>query len=330
MGLTNAQYDRIIRMYDQRQYRRQDLARERYDELCRTIPGYKDIHGDLARLGVQAAKAVLADDSDLADKYRKEMDHLRKKRRQLLAQSGYSEDYEQPPCECADCQDTGFVDGKKCHCFRKAAVELLYEEARLTPAMEQAEFNGFSLDYYSRTHRDERGHSPADYAARAKKLCMEFASSFGAPEQAAGLFLYGDVGVGKTFLTACIAKELIRREFFVLYFSAVRFFDTMADGTFRKDRGDADRLYDSILQCDLLIIDDLGTELSNQFTATQLFSCINERLLADRPVIISTNLSLDAIKDLYTERIFSRITSRYTLIPMQGEDIRLKKRFERR
>lgn len=330
MGLTNAQYDRILRMYDQRQYRRQDLARERYDELCRHIPGYKDIHGELARLGVQAAKAVLADDSDLADSFRKEMDHLRKKRRQLLAQSGYPKDYEQPPCECADCQDTGFVDGKKCHCFRKAAVELLYEEARLTPAMEQAEFAGFSLDYYSRTHRDERGHSPADYAARAKKLCMEFVSSFGTQEQAAGLFLYGDVGVGKTFLTACIAKELIRREFFVLYFSAVRFFDTMADGTFRKDRGDADRLYDSILQCNLLIIDDLGTELSNQFTATQLFSCINERLLADRPVIISTNLSLDAIKDLYTERIFSRITSRYTLIPMQGEDIRLKKRFERK
>lgn len=317
-----------MRMYDQKQFHHQDVARKRYERLCLEVEGFEKLNAEIARISVLAARALLNDDDKLAASYKKQAEQVQAEKESLLKKAGFDPDYEQPPYECGDCRDTGFVDGKKCHCFRKAAVDLLYREAQMTPGMEDADFSRFSLDYYDRTRKDDRGHCAADYAARAGQICRQFTEVFNTPDQIPGLLLYGDVGVGKTFLTACVAKELIAREYFVLYFSAVRFFDTMADGTFGRGDGIKGTLYEYISRCDLLIVDDLGTELSNNFTATQLFSCINERLLAKKPVIISTNLSLDSLKNLYTERTFSRITSSYTLLPIYGEDIRLKKRFE--
>lgn len=331
MGLTNSQYAGIMREYDQKQYRHRDLVTQRRDEICQRIPEYESVQEDIARLSIDAARALLENNAAKSKKLRSEAQKLIRKKARLLKKAGLPKDYEEPPFSCPDCRDTGFIGGQKCHCFTRAAVELLYREARLAPDMEQADFSLFSTDYYSPSVTDSRGISAVEYATRALDICRSFAKHFKEPgytQDQAGLLLYGDVGVGKTFLTACIAKELIRREYFVLYFSAVQFFDTMANGAFKRDGTPIDPLYGYISECDLLIIDDLGTELANNFTASQLFSCINERLLAEKPVIISTNLSLETIKTLYTERTFSRITSCYTLLPMIGEDIRLKKRFE--
>ena len=140
----------------------------------------------------------------------------------------------------------------------------------------------------------------------------------------------GDVGVGKTFLSNCIAKDLIEAGFSVLYFSAPTLFNTLAQGTFDKNDADAKNMYEYIFDCDLLIIDDLGTELTNTFIASQLFTCVNERLLSKRSTLISTNLSLDTLADLYTERSFSRITSNYIMLKLIGDDIRIKKKLTNR
>lgn len=158
----------------------------------------------------------------------------------------------------------------------------------------------------------------------ALKLCHHFADTFGTEFN--NLFLYGDVGVGKTFLSNCIAKELMDREYSVLYFSSSKFFSILAKNTFDKNNIDAQNMYEYIFDCDLLIVDDLGTEFTNSFVASQFFTCINERLLSRKSTIISTNLSLDTLADLYTERSFSRITSNYTMVKLIGDDIRIKKK----
>ena len=137
--------------------------------------------------------------------------------------------------------------------------------------------------------------------------------------------IYGDTGVGKTFLTHCIAKELLDRSFFVLYFTSFDLFDLLSKNTFQKDRQSAD-MASFIYDCDLLIIDDLGTELTNSFVSSQLFCCINERIMNKKATIISTNLTMEDFLDTYSERTFSRVSSNYTMIKLIGNDIRIQKR----
>ena len=139
------------------------------------------------------------------------------------------------------------------------------------------------------------------------------------------ILLYGDTGVGKTFLSHCVAKELIERSFAVIYFTASQLFDIFAKKQFEKD-ADVKLDYDHIYDCDLLIIDDLGTEFTNSFTSSQLFICLNERILRRKSTLISTNLSLDDIRKLYSERVFSRISSSYTVLRLIGDDIRIQKK----
>ena len=138
--------------------------------------------------------------------------------------------------------------------------------------------------------------------------------------------IYGNAGVGKTFLSNCIAGELLNRGKGVIYLTAYQFFDQLADYTFRRGANNAQTL-PAFLHCDLLIIDDLGTELNNSYINSQLFLCINEGILNKKSTIISTNLSLEQINRSYTERVFSRIIQSYTLLHIYGEDIRIKKTF---
>ena len=160
------------------------------------------------------------------------------------------------------------------------------------------------------------------------RICHRFIDTFGTQFQ--NLFFYGSVGVGKTYLSTCIAREIMDREFSVLYFSAPQLFSALSQSKFDRADVDAKNMNDYIFNCDLLIIDDLGSEYTNAFIAAQFFSCINERLLHRKSTIISTNLSLESIADLYTERSFSRITSSYTLLKIIGDDIRIKKKLKNR
>ena len=158
----------------------------------------------------------------------------------------------------------------------------------------------------------------------ALKVCHEFVDTFSAEFR--NILLYGDTGVGKTFLSHCIAKELIDTSFSVVYFTAASLFDLFAQNTFGSwDSHDMDA-QEHIYDCDLLIIDDLGTELPNSFTVSQLFICLNERILRRKPTIISTNLALDDIQSIYSERTFSRISSNYTILRLTGDDIRIQKK----
>lgn len=201
----------------------------------------------------------------------------------------------------------------------------MYGQSNLQEILEKENFDHFSFDYYSdKIKNDATGLSAKETAQAAFSKAKYFIAQFDTEFQ--NLFLYGDTGVGKTFLSHCIAKELLDSAHSVFYFSSFDLFDLFAQKTFTKNIS-AEEIDNYIFNCDLLIIDDLGTEMTNTFVSSQLFLCINERLMHKKSTIISTNLTLENFSDTYSERTFSRIASNFDMIKLIGKDIRIQKLF---
>ena len=225
---------------------------------------------------------------------------------------------------CPDCQDTGYIGRQKCHCFRQAEIDLLYHQSNLRQVLERENFSHFLEDYYPEDMIDPgTGLSSRRLAQTALAEAHRFIEDFSQTHP--NLFLYGSTGTGKTFLTNCIAKELLERSFSVLYFSSGQLFDRFSRHSFSSEKEDDDFRY-HVFDCDLLIIDDLGTEMVNAFVSSQLFLLINERLMRRKSTVISTNLTPENFLNTYSERIFSRISSSYQILKLFGDDIRLRKK----
>ena len=174
-------------------------------------------------------------------------------------------------------------------------------------------------------HNPTTGLSSFDTMQNAVKECRRFIDSFDL--SFSNLFFYGDTGVGKTFLSNCVAKELLDTGHSVIYFTAFQLFEIFEKNTFHKTSDeDIIAAHQNIFECDLLIIDDLGTEMLNSFTTSQLFLCLNERILRKKSTIISTNLPLVQVAETYSELIFSRISSHYIILKLFGDDIRIQKK----
>lgn len=325
MALSNSQYDLLMRTYEQRQLDNARHLRQRRQEAYRRLPALQEIEAEISSVSITRARNLLEGDEHALDSAREDLSRLFARKRELLASAGLPDDYLEPHYTCPDCQDTGYIGTEKCHCFKKAIIDLLYEQSNLQGILQTENFSTFQLEYYSSNHIDPlTGRSSLEAIQTALKVCHEFVDTFSSEFRS--LLLYGDTGVGKTFLSHCIAKELIDQAVSVIYFSAVQLFDYFAKNTFGSKReGDSD-IFTHIYECDLLIIDDLGTELANAFTTSQLFACINERILRRKSTIISTNLALEDIKSIYSERIFSRLSSAYTMLRLTGDDIRIQKK----
>lgn len=328
MAINNAQYDAIFRNYEQKQVYNRDLLDKRRKNVYNLIPELEKLHNSISFLSVSQARKLLNGDDNALTDLKKEMKRLTDRKTELLISAGFPADYLEPIYECADCKDTGYIGNKKCHCFQKAIIDLLYTQSNLQEILKRENFDTFSFAYYSDNHIDPvTGRSSLANMKNAHLIAHEFVDTF--TDEFHNLFLYGDTGVGKTFLSNCIAKELIDRAFSVIYLTSFELFDTLAKSKFEKDNA-AEMMCEHIFDCDLLIIDDLGTELANSFTVSQLFLCLNERLLRRKSTIISTNLSLESLVDIYSERTFSRITSNYTMLKLTGDDIRIKKKLMNR
>ena len=331
MGLNNSQYRSIMRTYEQKQLKSHDILNARYEEVYQKSPEFRSLDESISILSVQYGKHLLNGDEGAVSSLKEELAILRESKQELLKSCGFPADYLEPVYECADCKDTGYIGSQKCHCFKKAVCDLLYEQSNLKEILQHENFDHFQLDYYPLNYLDPksgRSNPVREMMTETLAVCKNFVRNFADDFQ--NLFLYGDVGIGKTFLSNCIARDLIEKGFSVIYFSSSMFFNTLAQSTFDKSNPDAKDIQEYILDCDLLIIDDLGTEFTNNFIISQFFTCINERLLNKKSTVISTNLSLDALADLYTERVFSRITSNYTMLKLIGDDIRIKKKLRNR
>lgn len=324
MSLNNSQYDEIFREYDAKQLRNQHVLEARVKEAYSRIPRLKEIDDAIASCSVAQARRLLDGDKGAIDSLKEQIAAYRMERESLLQEHGFPSNYFEPVYTCPDCKDTGYIGAKRCHCFEQAAIDLVYTQSNLKEVLANENFSTFSFDYYSSEDiNPATGLSSLDTAKDAVRKCRDFIAHFG--DSFSNLYFYGDTGIGKTFLSNCVAKELMDQGYSVIYFTAFQLFDILSKGVFKKDE-DAIAAHQNIFECDLLIIDDLGTELTNSFTTSQLFLCLNERILRKKSTIISTNLGMNQLADIYSERVLSRISSNYTLIKLFGADIRILKR----
>ena len=327
MALQNFQYDIIMREYSRRQSQVQHVLEEHRREAFAKVPRLLEIDQTVAGLSAERIRSMLSGKPGSVDELKEEVAALAAERTALLLKNDFPADYLEPHYFCPACQDTGYIDGHKCACFKKAEIELLYTQSNLAEILQKENFEHFSFDWYSDTMKNEAtGLTARDTAKRAYDMARNFVRDFDSRFQ--NLFLYGSTGVGKTFLSHCIAHDLLESSHCVLYFSAFDLFDRLAQTAFSR-KSETDPGEEFILDCDLLIIDDLGTELTNSFVSSQLFLCINERIARRKSTIISTNLKLEDFSSTYSERTFSRIASNYQMIKLIGNDIRIQKVFSR-
>lgn len=338
MGITNSQYDTIMRVYEKRRTDNHHVEEARRRAAYEAIPELSELDRAVASLSALTVKESLKKKEDTASA----PPSLRQKllaagggvlpderRRMLLAAHSFPEDYLDPVYTCRDCRDTGRIGTKHCHCFEKEAVSLFYTQSGLSGILKKENFDTFDLSLYRDDLTDEKTKkSSRQIMAAALHTCRRFAQEYGSGGQADNLLISGKAGLGKTFLTHCIAKELIDKGRSVIYYSAGELFDLLAKSRFgRLQEEDAEGFDDEYLySCDLLIIDDLGTELTNSFVGSALFQLISSRTARSKGIVISTNLSVQEIGRVYSERISSRIIEHFTLIRAFGEDIRIRKR----
>lgn len=327
MALKNTQYEALMRAYNQRQTMNAHIQNARIEEVHNEIPEIVEIEHTISTLSVQQARKLLEGDDTALAQLKTQIKQLSNRKKALLAEHHFPADYMDPVYTCPDCKDTGFIGNEKCSCFVQASLDLLYSQTNLQKLLEEENFNTFRLDYYSDTVTDSvTGLTSYQAITRAVEESKDFIRKFSFEYQ--NLLFYGSTGIGKTFLTHCIAKEILEASHSVLYFSSAQLFNALADTVFSKTEHASESLQENIYSCDLLIIDDLGTEMVNTFVASQLFSILDERDKHEKSTIISTNLSLHNIRDVYSDRIFSRLSSKYKIIKLFGDDIRLLKKLQ--
>lgn len=326
MGRTYQEnYRRIRQEYDTKYIRAEEAADARLAEVHAAIPELDRLDRRLSGLGLEILR-IVHEGGDInagIAALRTENERLQSERRTLLVSHGYPPDYTDIKYECPLCGDTGFVDCRMCVCMRRRLIEAGYESSGVGELLRTQSFENFSMDYYS--------GDPVVLARmrRIFTIMKDYAESF-VPGQADNLALFGGTGLGKTHLSSAVAAVVISRGCDVLYTSAVGMLADFERQRFGNTSGaenstDTDRYYD----CDLLIIDDLGTEVNNQFTASVLYDIINTRLNRRMATIISTNLNPDEFRKRYWDRITSRVLGEYSLLQFMGKDIREQKLAER-
>lgn len=333
MSLTTEQYNEIKRVLDgRRAFAYRDQSRKQ-EEAEKAIPALSDLNEELMRINREELSARFAKDREAGKKKVSECVKMRrdllKTKKDLLKEYGFRPDQLEPSFTCRKCGDTGYVENEKCSCFASLEAELINRESGL-PGFLPA----FGMEKISSAVYDDSAPMP-DLPGRklTQKAYMEknvipwmirYVEEFDRPGSH-NLFLTGPSGTGKTYLTGCVAKSLMDRQNTVIYVSAAELFDMYRKAA-RGDEpdGTASRL-EKAENCDLLIIDDLGTEAISDFSVSRLFSLISRRLSTGSSTIISSNCDLNEISRMYGERISSRIMGGYTVIGFFGTDLRLKK-----
>jgi len=321
-------YQRLLRDYEETRTRHLHDQKMRRERIYKELPELAALDRQLAEASVSAARAALDGNTEALDCLAANNRRISEKKQLVLQTAGYPADYLELSYTCPDCKDTGFIGREKCHCFKQALTFAMSEASTLPRILEKENFSTFSFSYYDDMTADSQLKlTPRDNMRKIISDAKCFVEEFDTKNRS--ILIYGNTGVGKTFLTNCIAKALLDSAHHVVYMTSHALFETFEAHRFdHNEQPDVNSLYRYIFQCDLLIIDDLGTELSNSFTNSMLYTCINERQLHGKSTVISTNLSLEQLRDRYSERVFSRITGGYTLWKLIGKDIRVLKRME--
>lgn len=316
----------IARMEADKQRRAEEFARRR-ENLYRAEPRLQDIEQQLRSTMSKIIAGALQHGTDPLPAIRVIRDEnldLQRQRAELLLAMGYPMDYLEEKASCDKCNDSGFCGDKVCTCLQKYYNAQQKKELSQLLDLGNQSFDTFSLDWYPTRVNERIGRSPREHMEQVFEVCSNFARHF--EKKGGNLLLTGATGTGKTFLSACIAREVTERGFSVVYDTAAAIFRVMENEYFHRGEEDNADAVERFLRCDLLIMDDLGTELTTAFVQSALYRIINTRLTAGKSTVISTNLSPDELYERYTAQIFSRIEGEYEILPCLGDDIRLLKR----
>lgn len=321
----------ILHEYERTRLQNKRILQDRQEEIYAKIPEIARLQSEsrlsyiaLAKERILGAKPDNHDGS-VSDRNRENTARIQ----ELLLYHGYPATYLDPIYDCAICKDQAYVDGKMCRCFEKKIVDALYRQSNMTQVLDRENFDTFDLEYYSRTIPANKNWtaSPYDNARNTLQIIKGFVTRFSTQARDRGnLLLYGEPGLGKTFLTNCIAKSLLDSGHTVLYLSANDIFEQVFGQYLMNKKLELEELYKYIYNSELLIIDDLGTETTNTFVCSKLFEVINQRGLTGKSTVISTNLSMKDLQERYSERIMSRIVESYTVLQLYGDNIRYQKR----
>jgi len=318
-----------MREYETARDKAVTLQEERKMEVYRITPEIAEIDFRLSKIGVGLAKLALAGDTNGINESRSEATRLKEKRHQLLAAS-YGENYLDIIYNCPACQDTGYIkeagEPLRCACFKQRLITEYYALSNMKNALMEENFDHYDFRLFSTEVIASEGISPQANMQTVYRLATKFVSEFDAEFN--NLLLYGEPGLGKTFVCHCIAKDLLDAGRTVLYQTAPRLCKVLENYRFNRDSlHEPDEMLAAVDEADLLILDDLGAELSTIVTSAALFDIINQRLLARKHTVISTNLTPSALQAQYSERIVSRFFGNYQMIKFFGEDIRVKKKY---
>lgn len=241
---------------------------------------------------------------------------LNARRGEILKKMGYPEDYSDVKYSCPKCSDSGYINGAKmCSCFHEALVRATIASSGIGDLIEKQSFENFSLDYYKA--------NPEIYKRMKSNLDRAKAYVKGFKDNKANLLLIGTTGTGKTHISTAIAREIIEQGYDVIYDSIHNIISDFEDDKFKSGYSYTEQKSEKYLECDLLIIDDLGTEFSSQFTISCIYNLLNSRMNHGKATLISTNLSPEELSSKYEGRIYSRLVGRSTLLLFEGEDRRL-------
>ncbi len=322
MGYSSENVKKIKELYENKYKKAQDEAYARRAELWVAVPEVRELDSAIYSLGLAGVRATVGGGDNAPEKVlelKEQSLELQKARAELLRERGYPEDYTSVHYECQKCNDTGYTEGGMCDCMKRALILASYESSGLGRLMKQQTFDSFSLDYYRQS---------AEIYEKMKhnfEYIKSFAENF-STEKCVNIAMFGGTGLGKTHLSTAVAKTIIDKGFDVLYVSALGMISDFEKERFGSGYSDTEvdnlgRYYD----CDLLILDDVGTEVSNQFTASVLYNVINTRLSKGRSTVISTNLTSAEVRSRYWDRIASRIFGEYTPLIFDGTDVRMQK-----
>ena len=321
MAQTNPAYARIREEYATKYLKAREEADLRRSEVHLAIPEVAEIDRALGRTGLSLMEASMQgeDVQTRIAAVRRTNEELRRVRSELLTSHGYPADYTEIRYECPLCGDTGFVDTRMCICMKRKMVEAGFEASGMGNLLREQSFENFDLSYYQ--------NDPA--AARRMEQILarmkQYAGTFEAGK-AGNLVLFGGTGLGKTHLSSAVARGVIERGYDVFYVSAVSMLSDFERERFGNSAGgETGENTSRYFSCDLLIIDDLGTEVHNQFTTSVLYNLINTRLNKKQSTVINTNLTQDEFRKHYWDRITSRVLGEYTVLPFLGTDVRAQK-----
>lgn len=327
MLTNNKAYAKIMADYSQKRSFAESERDKRVLEIYEKLPRIKEIDKEITNAGIENMGKILKDRENAA-KYNKDLDdtieRLNNEKTQLLKANNIDVDFDKPKYECSFCGDTGYIEGKKCACLKQQLIDYAYDISNMKTLINEQTFDKFDVTFYGDNKIGNVNMTERENIEDIVNISINFCKE---PENSKNLLFYGAPGLGKTFISSSIAKEMLDKGYTVIYSGASRLFAAYDDYRFGRmsDTEEFEDMLKLIYDADLLIIDDLGVEMHGPSSFQFLFDLINERILGNKRMIISTNLSMEEISKVYTARITSRLFENFHCLRFAGKDIRTQK-----